>query len=418
MNSADSVITTKEAFLKTWAPVQLLIGGAAPSIQLPWQLEMYVPFQLPCQLEFYIGDVLRMTENNLCTVVGVCVLAAIAYVGYTVKRSISLSPRLRTTILVACLPVILAAPMAILTLHGPLQSTITQFSSSFIAVLGFFKWIELICGTGPKGCDLSAKNFVLYFASPAEVLFDAEGQLVPVPGGRLLELIQQLLVHCVALVVALSLGQATGWTPFLDPEANIAAMPYLGFPFSLPAVYLQTVFIYSMLATAMLLHRLLLALAGYDSLDSMRQPLLLSTSIKEFWGRRWNLVIHNLMRRSFFAPFKQHGTALRYAGALLAFVMSGLFHEYMWLITNWNHMEIYTPGLPVAFFLIQFVLTAVESVLGKTPLGQKIAALPAPARTICTTLVILPFGPIFQRGLYFMMVESTEVFPQLRIHNM
>lgn len=401
--SVDSLFTTKEALLKKWAPVQLLIRGAAPSLQLPFQLELY------------IGDILRMTENNLCVVAGVCLLAAIAYIGYSVKRSVRLGSWVRVSILLALLPVVPAAPFILFAAYGPLQSSISHFSCSFIGVLGFFKWIELICGTGPKGFDMSAKNFALYFASPAEVLFDAEGQLARAPAGRIWELIQRIVGHAAVLLVSLSLGHATAWKPFLDPGADIVGMPLLGFPFSLPAVYLQTVQIYTMLATSMFVHRLCLALAGFETLDSMRQPLLLSLSIKEFWGRRWNLVIHSLMRRSFFAPLAKRGMALRYVGALLAFIMSGLFHEYMWLVTNWYQMDTYTVGFPVLFFLIQFVLTALESILAKTQVGQKIAALPGPVRTICTTLAILPFGPIFQQGLYGMMLESTAIFPSLRM---
>merc|ERR1719487_1233644 len=194
-------------------------------------------------------------------------------------------------------------------------------------------------------------------------------------------------------------------------------MALVGSPGALPAVYLQTVFVYSMLATALLSHRLVLALAGFDSLDSMRQPLLLSTSIKEFWGKRWNLLIHNLMWRSFFKPFAARGVASRYVGAFLAFVMSGLFHEYMWLITNWHQMETYTKGLPLCFLLIQFVLTAIEGVLAKTQLGHMVAGLPSPVRTICTTLAVVPFGPLFLQGIYLMMIESTAVFPILRSQN-
>jgi hypothetical protein len=307
------------------------------------------------------------------------------------------------------------APLVFFAVHGPLRSEISQFSCSFVAVLGFFKWIELVCGTGPKGFDLSAKNFALYFASPAEVLFDAEGQPQCAPPGRILELIQRLIGNLVVMLISLSLGHASAFTPLVDRGSVIMALPFLGFPVALPAVYLQTVYIYSMLTTSMLMHRLLLALAGFDSLDSMRQPLLLSRSIKEFWGKRWNLVIHNMMWRSFFKPLAARGgTTSRYAGALLAFVMSGLFHEYMWLITNWYHMETYTVGSPTTFFLIQFALTAIESVLAKTWLGKIVASFPSPARTICTTCVILPFGPLFLQGLYMTMTDSTAVFPVLR----
>merc|ERR1719321_120338 len=179
-----------------------------------------------------------------------------------------------------------------------------------------------------------------------------------------MELTQRLTCHLALMLVCLNLGSFCAFLPFLDEETDILSLPFLGFPCALPAVYLQTIFIYSMLASAMLLHRLMLALAGFDSLDSMRQPLLLSTSIKEFWGRRWNLLIHNLMWRSFFKPLAARGgSATKHAGAIAAFVMSGLFHEYMWLITNWYHMDTYTLGYPSLFFLIQFALTAMEGML-------------------------------------------------------
>merc|ERR1712216_638079 len=101
----------------------------------------------------------------------------------------------------------------------------------------------------------------------------------------------------------------------------------------------------------------------------------------------------------FFKPLAARGGPGRYAGALAAFVMSGLFHEYMWLITNWYRMDTYTVGHPSLFFLSQFAFTAVEGMLAKTWLGQKVAGLPFPLRTTCTTLVVLPFGPLFLQGL-------------------
>eukprot|EP00438_Fugacium_kawagutii_P022080 Skav221384 [mRNA] locus=scaffold4031:10725:18837:+ [translate_table: standard] len=70
---------------------------------------------------------------------------------------------------------------------------------------------------------------------------------------------------------------------------------------------------------------------GLASVDSMQSPLLLSTSLRDFWGRRWNLVVHRLMKRTFFAPVVGRS---RWLAGLLAFMMSGLFHEYMRLGTE------------------------------------------------------------------------------------
>lgn len=405
MSSGLGTHSGKGAVLSTWAPLRVLIDSTATPVKLPG----------PLQLEFFIGDVMTIAEAQILATVGTLLLAAIGYVGYTVKRSASLSATVRSNILLLILPCIAIAPLVFLAIHGPLRSLMSQFSISFVSVLGFFKWIELICGTCPKGADKSAKNFTLYYASPAEVLFDAEGEPQTVPSGRIMELIQSLVPHLVVFVITCSLGYSTAFTPFLAQGTDGMNMPFLGFPVALPAVYLQTVMAYSMLACTTLFHRLVLAFAGFDTVPAMRHPLLLSKSIKEFWGRRWNMVIHNLMWRSFFKPLAARGgLKYRHAGAFLAFVMSGLFHEYMWLITNWFHMDTYTVGLPLLFFLIQFVLTAIESILAKTWLGLQVARLPGPVRTICTTFVVLPFGPIFLQGIYLMSVDCASSLPTLR----
>jgi hypothetical protein len=43
---------------------------------------------------------------------------------------------------------------------------------------------------------------------------------------------------------------------------------------------------------------LLLCLLGYRPVSVMRNPLLRSVSPRDFWGRRWNLVIHGILKVS------------------------------------------------------------------------------------------------------------------------
>ena len=46
-----------------------------------------------------------------------------------------------------------------------------------------------------------------------------------------------------------------------------------------------------------------LAAAGFQPQTVFNSPLLRTTSVSDFWGRRWNLLIHGLFRRSVFQPF-------------------------------------------------------------------------------------------------------------------
>ncbi|KAK6947005.1 Wax synthase domain [Dillenia turbinata] len=61
----------------------------------------------------------------------------------------------------------------------------------------------------------------------------------------------------------------------------------------------------------------------------------LSTSLQDFWGRRWNLMVSNILRHTVYKPVRSFsatligGTWAPLAGVVAAFVVSGLMHELM-----------------------------------------------------------------------------------------
>jgi hypothetical protein len=69
-------------------------------------------------------------------------------------------------------------------------------------------------------------------------------------------------------------------------------------------------------------------LAGYAVAPLQRAPLR-STSLREFWGRRWNRVAQGWLSEQVFAPVaRRHGAA---AGTLAAFGASAALHAYLLL---------------------------------------------------------------------------------------
>jgi hypothetical protein len=84
---------------------------------------------------------------------------------------------------------------------------------------------------------------------------------------------------------------------------------------------------------------------GVDARPVMQNPLR-SSSLAEFWGRRWNTAFHELATRFTFRPLRSMvGTA---SAALLVFLVSGLIHELVISIPAQGGY-----GLPTGYFALQ-----------------------------------------------------------------
>ena len=123
-----------------------------------------------------------------------------------------------------------------------------------------------------------------------------------------------------------------------------------------------------------------------------RAPLL-STSLTEFWGKRWNLAFSEMTSLAIFRPVKSllgnssAGTAVATAAA---FLFSGLLHE----------LAISVPvqagfGLPLLYFLLHGVGMLIESMLDR--FGIAILKRPWVGRLWTCLWVILPLPILFHR---------------------
>ncbi len=131
----------------------------------------------------------------------------------------------------------------------------------------------------------------------------------------------------------------------------------LSFPLQLLRLLLGGAVVYAGMEALTEALRLLHRLAGID-VPALQDRPLLSTSIREFWGRRWNRPVSGWLAEFVFAPVTaRSGTT---EGLVATFVASGILHAWVFVAAvGW--IAAMLAGL---FFLFQGVFVLMESLVG------------------------------------------------------
>ena len=68
-------------------------------------------------------------------------------------------------------------------------------------------------------------------------------------------------------------------------------------------------------------------LSGLKTITISDNAMLKSTSVSDFWGRRWNQLIHGVLKRGIYKPLRRYYSPA--IAALVTFCASGILHEYI-----------------------------------------------------------------------------------------
>ncbi|KAJ4951873.1 hypothetical protein NE237_028705 [Protea cynaroides] len=113
------------------------------------------------------------------------------------------------------------------------------------------------------------------------------------------------------------------------------------------------------------------ALLGLEIEPQSNEPYF-STSLQDFWGRRWNLMVPSILRPTVYDPTRRiveqiYGIKWALATAVLAaFLVSGLMHELIYFYV----MRVAPTWEVTWFFVLHGVCTAVEIVIKKALTGR------------------------------------------------
>jgi len=151
---------------------------------------------------------------------------------------------------------------------------------------------------------------------------------------------------------------------------------------------------------------------GLSTMEFNDHPLTRSTSPSDFWGRRWDKIVQQELRRGVFDPLRKLGLN-RSMSAVGTFLASGILHEYVLFASSFRgagapsdvqvfynnpQQKPFTPnyGSHMIFFAWNGVVLLGEHLLTDTaPLQWMQNNLPRPLRTTLTLLTVLPISHLF-----------------------
>ncbi|KAK3142367.1 hypothetical protein QOZ80_4BG0345610 [Eleusine coracana subsp. coracana] len=323
-----------------------------------------------------------MASSDLGGLAFVCAAAAAAMV-YARLAAARLSPGFPR--LAALLPVVLVVlPALPFALSSVLLRTMAAF---FLVWLCGFKLLLLAAGArGPLHPSLPLARFVACAALPVRLRDDDDDKpSSPRSSSELLRLSSSFAAKAALLAALVSLRGSRARLPSYAVPAFDAAHVYL----------ILELFLASAAAVARR------GTLGAELEPPFDRPYLAS-SLRDFWGRRWNLAVPALLRPCVYRPVRaRSGSAA--AGVVAAFLVSGVMHEVMFYYITMRPGN----GEVTAFFAIHGACTVAE--------GWWCAR--RPPRPVATALTLafvmgtaswLFFAPVVRSGLDKVIVAECE----------
>lgn len=152
---------------------------------------------------------------------------------------------------------------------------------------------------------------------------------------------------------------------------------------------------------------------GFPCEHVVDHPMFFSCSISDFWGRRWNRLVHAGLKNGIYKPVRSL-TNSRAIATVTTFFVSGLIHEYVWCVLfyqNRYQQDVYQPpfGKSLLFFGWNGILLVLEYAVGETLWKNMTSTVPRPVVSLMVILMALPVSHLFTGDLivggYFQTLE-------------
>lgn len=266
-------------------------------------------------------------------------------------------------------------------------------------------------GYTPEVATLSLRNYRCHMGFLVQPKFEHD-KVVAATIQSFMASLQTYLSYYLINAILYSLLEPTHYTPFPGAASK---EPHEIF-WSIELAHLCNNFCAAVLVSLSLgfslsgVSALVQLVGGFQSEVVVDNPLFLSTSPSEFWGRRWNRLVHVGLKNGVYKPVRSHSGS-RSLATMATFLASGLYHEYVWCLLfyiNIHQTGVHNPpfGKQLLFFGWNGILLILEYAVGWEKL---VSTMPRPAVTLIVVLMALPVGHLFTgdmlKGGYFTSLQ-------------
>lgn len=290
--------------------------------------------------------------------------------GRTTKRPTRLA--IGTTLILSSI----LLPYALISLLA-IENSASRFAICSSFVLYLFRILEAYFGFVPLGAAKSFNIYAAYFALPFDMSFDANTSEPIMATRDDIRTGRKRAISDVATIILLcSILSPFDYAPFGslsgdrgggEEELGLLHWRHLGDCLVIAFFFQQGLSVsFSLFGIA------IQSTLGYRCTPMMKSPILEATSPSDFWGRRWNVLVHAVMKRGLYKPARRR-TNSPIAASLAVFVASGVFHE--WLVHacflygkqhdnhHRDHRGVVRIGSQTAFFVWNFGVVAMEGMI-------------------------------------------------------
>jgi hypothetical protein len=166
---------------------------------------------------------------------------------------------------------------------------------------------KALYGTSRSYVERNFRQFFLYYTSPVTFVFDRKtGQVQKSTNGEILSKLGKLLPGLVETTLLLNLLLASDHYifPHRQRETVLDFLHWGNLMNNLALAYLTEIYLEFGTRSAAIVISLV---SGMETIEVNDSPLSKSTSVSEFWGKRWNRLVGELLRVSAKTPLPGNG---------------------------------------------------------------------------------------------------------------